>query len=139
MPSIAVDAGPLIALFRVSDRYHIAAMAFLERTEGATLLTNLFVVGEVAAVLGSRHADLVAALNWVIDNIEIDGQSTADLPRAIEIVQKYKDLPADLADAALVALCERRGITQVASIDADFDVYRLSRNRKFQNVFFAAM
>jgi uncharacterized protein len=136
LPNIAVDAGPLIALFRESDRYHKTAMTFLERTEGSTLVTNLLVVGEVAAILGKRHADLVAALNWVVDNIEIDQHAGSDLAAAIEIVQKYKDLPADLADVSLVALCERHGINTVASVDRDFDVYRLSRNRKFQNVFF---
>ena len=106
--------------------------------EGTVLVTNMLVVGEIAAVLGKRHSDLVAALSWVLDNIEIDGASETDLPGTIEVVQKYKDLPADLADASLVTLCERRGMSQVASINTDFDVYRLSRNRKFKNVFFAA-
>jgi uncharacterized protein len=59
-----------------------------------------------------------------------------DLPRLAAIMKKYGDLPADLADASLVALCERRGVTTVASIDSDFDVYRLPKGRRFENVFF---
>ena len=138
MPNIVVDAGPLIALFKRSDRHHAAALAFLNRSESATLITNLFVVGEVAAMLSGRHADLVAGLNWVLSNVEIDPGTVADLPRAIAIVEKYKDLPADLANASLVALCERRGTHLVASVDRDFEVYRLARNKKFENLFFAA-
>ena len=136
MPNIAVDAGPLIALFKRSDRHHKAALAFLARSESATLVTNMLVVGEVAAILGGHHKDLVLGLNWILENVEIDHGAGLDLPRSIEIVEKYKDLPADLADASLVALCERRGTNLVASVDQDFDIYRLPRNRKFENVFF---
>ena len=138
MQSIVVDAGPLIALFKPSDRHHKAATAFLGRSESATLVTNLLVVGEFAAMLRGNHTDLVECLNWVLENIEIDSNAAVDLPRSIEIVQKYEDLPADLADASLVALCERRGTNLVASVDSDFDIYRLPRNKKFDNVFFAA-
>ena len=138
MPDIVVDAGPFIALFKQSDRYHRAARAFLERSEAATLITNLLVIGEVAAMLSGRHADLIRCLSWMLENVEVDTNAGSDLPRSIEIVQKYRDLPADLADASLVALSERRGTNLIASVDRDFDVYRLPRNRKFQNVFFAA-
>ncbi len=138
MPDIVVDAGPLIALFKPSDRHHKAAMAFLGRSESATLITNLLVVGEVAAMLSGKHTDLVECLNWVLENVEIDSSAGLDLPRSIAIVRKYKDLPADLADASLVALCERRGTNLVASVDRDFDIYRLPKNKKFENVFFAA-
>jgi predicted nucleic acid-binding protein len=138
LQSIVVDAGPLIAMFTRSDRYHATARDFLARSEGAALITNLIVVGEVAAVLG-RHKDLVASLNWIVENVEIDSNAGTDLPKAISILQKYKDLPADLADASLVAMCERRGTNLVASVDDDFNVYRLLKNRKLHNVFFAAV
>lgn len=137
MPSIVVDAGPLIALFRRSDRHHQAARLFLERHEASSLVTNLLVVGEVAAVLGASRKSLAACLTWIVDNIEIDAEAAADMPRAIEIIGKYRDLPADLADASLVALCERRGLSTMASINDDFEVYRMSRNRRLMNVFFA--
>ena len=138
MQSIVVDAGPLIAMFTRSDRYHAAAREFLARSEGVALITNLIVVGEVAAVLG-RHKDLVPCLDWIVENVEIDANAGIDLPKAISILQKYKDLPADLADASLVAMCERLGTNLVASVDNDFDVYRLPKNKKLHNVFFAAV
>lgn len=138
MQSIIVDAGPLIAMFSRSDRYHTAALEFLARSEDAALITSLIVVGEVAAVLG-RHRDLAACLDWIVENVEIDSNAGIDLPKAISILQRYKDLPADLADASLVAMCERRRTNLVASIDDDFDVYRLPKNKKLHNVFFAAV
>jgi uncharacterized protein len=136
VPDIIVDAGPLIAAFSKSDRFHTAALAFFARSETTPLVTNLLVVGEVAAVLGMKHAELATCLTWIHENLEIDANAGADLPRAIEIMGRYRDLPADLADASLVALCERRKTTVIASIDRDFGVYRLPKNRKFANVFF---
>ena len=47
---------------------------------------------------------------------------------------KYADLPADFADAALVAMCERLGISAIATLDRDFDVYRLHDEKAFDNV-----
>ena len=137
MPSIVVDAGPLIALFKKSDQHHQTALTFIAGSEAATLVTNLLVVGEVAHMLSDNHSNLEECLNWILGNIEIDSNVDIDLPRSIEIVRKYRDLPADLADASLVALCERRRISVVASTDSDFDVYRLPKNKKFENVFFA--
>ena len=122
-------------MFSRSDRYHAAALDFLARTEGATLVTNLIVVGEVAAVI-PRHTDLIACLRWIVENVEIDSDAGLDLPNAMTILEKYRDLPADLADASLVAMCERRGTTLVASIDDDFDVYRVPKDKRLENVFF---
>jgi len=41
-----------------------------------------------------------------------------------ELIEKYADLPTDFADAVVVALCERLGITRVASVDRHFAIYR---------------
>ena len=51
-------------------------------------------------------------------------------------MEKYRDLPADFADASLVALCERLRITTVASVDADFTIYRMQNHQGFRNLFF---
>lgn len=137
MQNIVVDAGPLIALFDPDDAHHKQAGEFLRRASDARLITTSLVVGEVAAMLSDIQPNLFRFLDWLLAVVEIDDALREDLPRAIEIMKKYSDLPADLADVSLVALCERRGITTIASIDSDFAVYRLPKNRKFENVFFS--
>jgi hypothetical protein len=48
-----------------------------------------------------------------------------DVPRITELMAKYRDLPMDLADAALVRLAERERIRHVFTLDQrDFRVYR---------------
>lgn len=133
MPSTVVDAGPLIALFDPSDREHSTVKVFLH-SNSDQLLTNMVVVGEVAHFLGSSRHRQREFLAWIQMAITVDEQTTSDLPRIIEIMAKYDDLPADFADASLVALCERRGIDRVASFDSDFDVYRTRNRKRLQNV-----
>ena len=137
MPNIVVDAGPMIALFDRGDLHHVRARDFLRGNAAARLITTSVVIGEVAAMLSYAQPNLFQFMEWLMAAVEIDDALREDLPRIIELMNKYSDLPADLADVSLVALCERRGIRTIASIDLDFDVYRLSRGRKFENVFFA--
>jgi hypothetical protein len=48
-----------------------------------------------------------------------------DVPRMVELMGKYRDLPMDLADAALVRVAERERIRQVFTFDRrDFRLYR---------------
>ena len=132
MPSIAVDAGPLVALFKGADHSHARAIAFLQDASDP-LVTNLVVISEVAALLTSAFQPMF--LTWAAGALEIDQQTVGDLPRIIEIMTKYADLPADFADASLVALCERRGIATVATLDRHFEVYRTRDRKRFRNVF----
>ena len=137
MRSIVVDSGPLIALFDGSDQYHEAAVRFLERNR-CPLITNLPVITEVVYVLdfsGQAQRDF---LSWVQPALTIDPHTAEDLPRIRAILEKYADLPADFADASLVALCDRLKVWDVASVDGDFTLYRGRDKRRFNNRFFAA-
>ena len=134
MSSIVVDAGPLIALFDHDDRYHRQAVDFV-RNHRARLITNLPALTEAAFVLRFSVAAQRDLLWWVHNAIEVDQETSGDLPRIIALLQKYRDLPADFADASLVALAERLKVSQVASIDSDFAIYRLPGKVRFENVF----
>jgi predicted nucleic acid-binding protein len=133
VPSIAADAGPLVALFKGADRYHNEAVAFVGSLRDP-LVTNMVVIGEVMALLAPRFQP--DFLDWAIGGLEIDQQTAADLPRIVEVMRKYADLPADFADASLVAMCERRGIVSVATLDQHFDIYRTADRKRLRNVFF---
>lgn len=98
----------------------------------------MLVIGEVASMLASNHVAVVECLNWILANVEIDRDAGSDLSKSIEVLEKYRDLPADLADASVVALCERLGTDLVASIDQYFGVYRLPKRKRFKNVFWEA-
>jgi len=134
MQNIVVDSGPLIALFDGSDRYHAQAVQFIQHTQGK-LHSNLAVVTEVVHLLDFSQQAQQDFLQWVHQAVQLDEQTTSDWTRIQEILQKYADLPADFADASLIALCERLNTRTVASVDSDFTVYRDYLKNYFTNVF----
>jgi predicted nucleic acid-binding protein len=49
-----------------------------------------------------------------------------------ELMRKYRDLPMDLADAALVRVAEREKVSRIFTIDRrDFELYRPRGIRRF--------
>jgi len=59
--------------------------------------------------------------------------STSKLSTAEELMQKYRDLPMDLADASLVILAEELGSGQILSVDyRDVNTYRWKNTEPFQ-------
>jgi uncharacterized protein len=48
------------------------------------------------------------------------------------LMKKYRDLPMDLADAALVRIAERDGTSTVTIDRSDFASYRLHGTKRFR-------
>lgn len=137
MPSIlVVDTGPLVALFDRDDQHHADALAWMDTTDHDDLVTTLAVVTEVDHLLKCAPACRADFLEWLARGaIEIIGVNATEIERIIALCRKYLDVPMDLADASLVALCERLDTRRIATCDDDFQVYRLRRNLTFQNAF----
>ncbi|HYS27141.1 MAG TPA: hypothetical protein VEP46_16130, partial [Vicinamibacterales bacterium] len=55
----------------------------------------------------------------------------SDMARMKALMQKYRDLPMDFADAALVCAAERERITRILTLDGHFQIYRLPRRARF--------
>lgn len=56
----------------------------------------------------------------------------SDAPRIGELMRKYRDLPMDLGDAALVRVAEREKLRRVFTLDRrDFSLYRPLRLGRF--------
>jgi predicted nucleic acid-binding protein len=50
------------------------------------------------------------------------------------LIEKYRDLPFDFADASVAVLAERTGVSQVLTLDRDFDIYTDVRGKRLKNV-----
>jgi uncharacterized protein len=55
-----------------------------------------------------------------------------DLPDLERLMLKYADRPMDFADATLVQLAEREGLTTILTVDRDFEVYRIGGRKAFR-------
>jgi uncharacterized protein len=52
--------------------------------------------------------------------------SVAEVDRMVELMEKYRDRPMDLADASLVVVAEHLRIRRLFTLDNDFHIYRLA-------------
>ena len=56
--------------------------------------------------------------------VEMLPLTVADIPRMKELMRKNRDLPMDLADAALVRVAEREKLRRIFTLDRrDFQIY----------------
>ena len=129
---VLVDAGPLIALIHADDQQHERCVAVLR--ELAEPLGTVWPVLTEAMYLLNFSWKAQEAL-WemfergVVILLPLDNQ---ELSRMRELMKKYKDLPMDLADAALVAVSEREKIRRIFTLDRrDFGVYRPAKLGRF--------
>ena len=135
MRSILADAGPLIALFDQSDTHHQGVREFLRDTP-VQLVTTWPVITEVTYMLDFDVRAQLDFLRWVAAEgvivFELDSGCTE---RVIELMDKYKDRPMDLADASLIVSAEQLQLTEIVSIDRDFDIYRTKNGQYVRNLY----
>jgi hypothetical protein len=122
---VLVDAGPLVALIDRGDDHHQRCVDALRGIRDP-LMTVWPAVTEAMYLLGPSWPAQAALWEMVeseaVALLPLDGD---DVPRMAELMRKYKDLPMDLADAALVRVAERERIRHVFTLDQrDFRVYR---------------
>ena len=122
---VLVDAGPLVALIDTGDRHH-ARCREATRSIPAPLGTAWPVITEAMYLLSFSWR----AQDTLWDTIQNGGLEmlplgAEDVPRMRQLMQKYRDLPMDLAGAALVRIAERERISRIFTLDRrDFQVYR---------------
>ncbi len=136
------DSGPLAALFNRRDKHHRRALDFFSANDARLgLSTTWEVVSEVMYFLDFSAAAQCDFLEWLHAGhanglLQIAALEPADLPALAALIRKYADRPMDLADASLVWLAEKTGVTDIVTLDrADFAVYRTSKRKAFKNIF----
>lgn len=134
---ILADTGFWLALADENDRYHrISVETLANIREG--LVTTWPVVTETCHMLATRLG-AVALLAFSASAregaFEIFGLEVAHLPRVERLMEKYKELPMDLADASLVILAEELDSGRILSTDRrDFRAYRWKSRKPFTNL-----
>jgi uncharacterized protein len=134
MTPTLVDAGPLIALLDKSDPHHGACVAAAKRLP-APLLTVWPVLTEAMYLLGAWTAQRELLGHVADGTLRLLALGEDDVPRIRQLMEKYRDLPMDLADACLVRVGERERVARVFTIDRrDFALYRPARLGRFKVV-----
>lgn len=128
-----LDTGVLVAFLHVDDRNHERAVDALRDVQGA-LLTTEAVLTEAMYLLGKTRNGPRACLDFFLrDGAFLVPSSRGSLARCRRLMQTCADLPADFADATLVALAEETDTWTILSLDReDFSVYRGSDGQHFE-------
>ena len=126
-----LDTGVIVALLDRSERHHAGCVATMEGFE-RPLVTCEAVIAESCYLLRG----LSGAAEMVLQNVErgvfqIPFQLTRSAAPVRSIMRKYRDVPADFADACLIHLAEELNTGDILTLDGDFQLYRWHRNRPF--------
>lgn len=132
MHAVLVDAGPLVALLDRSDDQHQVVVDTLKRIHAPLVSVWPPVVEAMYLLSFSWKAQEALWQMLETGEVQLLALDAQDAARMKALMEKYHDLPMDMADAALVRVAEREGIRRVLTLDqSDFSVYRLARKGSF--------
>jgi predicted nucleic acid-binding protein len=130
--AVLVDASAIVAFLDQNDANHERAAEAVQGVR-SQLATVWAVVTEAMYLLAKiSHNGRPLLCDMVSDGtLTLLELNPSEFPRLKELMAKYRDLPMDFADAALVRVAERDGLTRIITFDRDFHVYRLPRRGRF--------
>lgn len=129
---VLLDTGPLVALLSQNDVNHARARRlFAEcvpplRCCEAVIAEACFLMRKVDA---AGPGEVVALGRRGVYGVAISVEAHWTSIEAL--LRKYADRPISLADACLIRCAEIHQDARILTFDADFNVYRWRRNRKF--------
>ncbi|MEH2310243.1 MAG: PIN domain-containing protein [Nostoc sp.] len=130
------DASALIALINQSDANHQRCVDILPQLL-APLLTTWSCFTEAMYLLGRYGGWFAQQELWgyVADQILVlHHNNVEEQERMRSLMEQYRDIPMDLADASLVATAETLNQRRVFTLDRDFHIYRFRGNQSFEVV-----
>ena len=135
---VMVDTGFWLALANAKDKHHVRAVAVLAGIR-EPLVTTWPVVTETCHLLLQRRGEAAQRqflAGYTRGAFDIHDVDAGQIPRVLELMAKYADLPMDLADASLVLLAEAMSHGRILSTDRrDFGTYRWKQREPFANLF----
>ena len=116
---IVWDTGPIVAMANEQDRHHTRCVDLFDSAPGP-LLVPAPILTEVCYLLERERGAQAEAgfLRSVRDDVfTLVALTAVDLDRMADLVESYADLPLGAADASVIAISERPGVGEVATLD----------------------
>lgn len=128
-----IDTGAILALLDRTDRWHHVCVEAFKQLR-LPLLTSEAVLAELFHLAGDSRHEMEAAWNFVRSGAVLVGTlEHSELPDLQALMLRYWDRPMDFADATLVYLAKREGLSIIFTVDhADFETYRIEGRRRFR-------
>ena len=129
---VIMDTGPWVALIDRSEERHRECVEWLKQFKG-DIFSSEAVLTEVLHLLNFSSRAQSAATDFILNGaIVLVPSSLESLKKSKRLMERYKDVPMDYADATLVSLAEDLSVTHVVTFDVkDFGIYRLPSKQFF--------
>ncbi|TIC88249.1 PIN domain-containing protein [Nocardioides sp. GY 10113] len=119
---IICDTGPIFAAADRRDADHHACVELFTglRLAGRRLLLPPTVLAEVGYMLEAKvgaFAEAAFLESVAAGGFELVNLTQPDVARIAELVSRYDDLPLGTTDASVIALAERLGVEEIATLD----------------------
>ena len=132
MKPVLVDAGYLVAVYNRSDFHHARCMRVHEVLD-QPLATCEAVIAESIHLLRSAPGAAEAILASIEEGLlDIPFKLNESAGKVQVIMHKYRDTPADFADACLIAMADELDTGDILTLDNDFIHYRWRKTRPFR-------
>lgn len=134
-PGVLLDTGPLVALLSRDDVEHARALRLFAACQPPLRVCEA-VLAEACFLMRKVHRQGPAEV------IALGRRGLFDLALSLDehwahvegLLAKYADRPISLADACLIRCAEVHSEPRIMTFDADFDVYRWGRSRRFDRL-----
>lgn len=132
MSQALVDTGFLVAIYDEQEPKHDLCVRTYDSVS-SQLLTCEAVIGESLYLL-RRFPEAVKAILLSVDAgvLSIPFTLKESARSVSQIMLKYRDTPADFADACLIHMADEMNTGDILTLDGDFKHYRWRRNRAFR-------
>lgn len=116
-----------------ADRWHKICVDEFQKLR-LPLARSEAVLTELFHLVGDSPHEMEAAWRLVESGAILLAQiEIAKLPEIHFLMKRYADRPMDFADATLVHLAKREGLSTIFTVDhSDFDTYRIEGRRRFR-------
>lgn len=129
---ILLDTGAWYALLDRRERAHGSCVNALQSISGRLISTEAVLTETLWLVEALPDGPRRCAEFVRRGVVTLVPTSVESLGRAVDLMEKYRSVPMDFADASLVTLGEELGLDSVFTLDRrGFGVYRLHGRRPF--------
>jgi len=132
---LLLDTGAFVALVDRDEKLHGDCVAVLENWTGPVVTTEAMLT-ETLYLVGPQWRAQKTCLEFILRGaFHLVPSSSKSLQRLSVLMERYRNVPMDFADATLVVLGEELETDCVFTLDRrGFSTYRMNRNRPFQIV-----
>jgi hypothetical protein len=124
-----------MAMLDRADPDHTACVAALQKLRDPLITVWPAFTEAMYLLRGSWLGQKALWSRLETDALALAALDESDAPRMRELMEKYRDTPMDLADAALVRVAERDSLIRIFTLDrTHFEIYRPGRRRRFSIV-----